>query len=201
MTPWDPNEVYPMLVASLKMRPAVLVPFVTRPSEKIFDRAKLGLPPAAAAVKGLYAMRTGDPKKKPYHGTIVLQGSGMTNTFVADVLPRIDEAKLNMNIFYVSSAELFNLLPPERREEIYPANLAAEAMGITGFTFPTMYRWITSAFGRKHTVHPFRGGEFLGSGMAEKVLEEANLHGEGQWAAIQEYATQVAKRGTVSVVS
>ena len=47
------------------------------------------------------------------NGTLVLQGSGVTNTFVNEVLPRIDEAGLNMNIFYVASAELFDLLPSQ----------------------------------------------------------------------------------------
>ena len=188
LTPWDPQELYPMVVAALKSRPAVIAPFVTRPNETIVDRVALNLPPATAAVEGLYAFRKADRSKQPYHGTLVLQGSGVTNTFVHEVLPRIDEAGLNMNIFYVTSAELFSLLPQERQDEIYPAELAAEAMGMTGLTLPTLYRWITSPEGRAHSVHAFGKGHFLGSGKAHKVLEEAGFHPDGQWASIKKYA-------------
>jgi hypothetical protein len=143
----------------------------------------------------MYAMRTADRSKKPYHGTLVLQGSGITNTFVSEVLPRIDEAGLNMNIFYVSSAELFNMLPEDEQKAIYPDDLAAEAMGMTGLTLPTMYRWITSREGRARTVHAFIHGHYLGSGQAHKVFEEASLHGDGQWKAIEEYADWMENRG------
>jgi hypothetical protein len=60
-------------------------------------------------------------------------------------------------------------------------------MGITGFTLPTMERWICSARGRRATLHPFRQGRFLGSGQAGQVLEEAGLDGESQFRAIRRY--------------
>ena len=195
LTPWDPQEVYPTLVAALQKRPAVIAPFVTRPSETVFDRDALNLPPATAAIEGIYAMRRGDKSAKPYHGTLILQGSGMTNTFVSEVLPRIDEAGLNMNIFYVSSAELFTMLPEQRQDEIYPEELAAEAMGMTGLTLPTMYRWVTSREGRRRSVHAFMHGHYLGSGKAHKVLEEASLHGDGQWKALRDYADWMERSG------
>ncbi len=199
LTPWDPQELYPTLVAALQKRPAVVAPFVTRPNETIVDRASAGLPPATAAVDGLYAMRRADPKARPYHGTLVLQGSGVTNTFVQEVLPRIDRAGLNLNMFYVSSAELFDLLPAARRQRIFPDELATEAMGITGFTLPTMYRWITSPEGRRRTRHAFSQGYYPGSGQAHKVLEEAGLHGDGQWRAIQSYTRWMEKQKSAAV--
>ena len=195
LTPWDPQELYPMVVAGLKKRPAVLVPFVTRPSEKILDREALGLPPATAAVKGLYAIRRGDRSKKPYHGTLVLQGSGITNTFMDEVLPKIDDAGFNMNIFYVSSTELFSMLPAEEQDEIYPQELANEAIGITGFTLATMYRWVTSKEGRRKSAHAFAKGHYLGSGKANKVLEEAGLNGAGQWKTVKGYAEWMEMQG------
>jgi transketolase len=195
LTPWDPQELYPVTVEALKARPAIIAPFVTRPNELVPDRAKLKLPPATAAVKGVYALRKAvKSAKRPYHGTLVLQGSGVTCAFIAEVLPKIDEAKLNMNIMYVSSAELFSLLSDREREKIFPEALMAEAMGITGFTLPTMYRWVTSKDGRARTLHAFKHGHYLGSGQAHKVLEEAGLHGAGQWKAVRDYARMMARR-------
>ncbi|MBW1872298.1 MAG: hypothetical protein JRJ19_09545, partial [Deltaproteobacteria bacterium] len=140
----------------------------------------------------VYAMRKADPDKKPYHGTLVLQGSGVTNTFIGEVLPKLDEAGFNMNIYYVSSAELFDLLSDEEREKIFPQAHAHQAMGITGFTLSTLYRWVTSEAGRRASLHSFINGHYLGSGQAHKVMEEAQLHGQGQFTAISNYAKNIA---------
>jgi transketolase len=193
LTPWDPQELYPLVVAALKKRPAIIAPFVTRPNEPIFDRAALGMPPATAAIEGLYAMRTADTDRDEYHGTIVLQGSGVTNAFVADVLPRIDEEGLNLNVLYVASAELFSMLPVERQREVFTPRMASEAMGITGLTMATMYRWVASPEGRQRTLHAYSKGRFPGSGVAHKVLEEMGLDGEAQWRAIRDYASWIAE--------
>jgi transketolase len=193
LTPWDPNEIWPLLTETLRQRPAVIAPFVTRPNEKILDREALGLPPVTAAVKGVYAMRQADRNSDLYHGTIILQGSGITNVFLTDVLPLIDEAGLNMNIYYIASAELFDALPAEEQTAILPEELAMEAMGITGFTMPTLYRWVRSNQGRAASLSPYRGNRYLGSGQAHKVLEEAQLDGAGQWQAIKAYAEAMVK--------
>jgi transketolase len=193
LTPWDPNEVWPLLIAALHRRPAVIAPFVTRPAEKIFDRAALKLPPTEAAIQGIYAMRRANPAKRPYHGTVVLQGSGETCAFVEEVLPKIDAEGLNLNVYYVSSAELFDLLSPAERERIFPEAHAREAMGISGFTLASMYRFVTSNAGRAATLHAFSRGHYLGSGQAHKVLEEAGLNGAGQWQSILKYAKAIAR--------
>ena len=172
----------------------MLAPFVTRPNEKVPDRAALGLPPATAAAEGVYALRTADPARRPHHGTVVLQESGVAYAFVDSVLPELDKRGLRMNVYYVASSELFDLLPAARRAEIFPAARARESMGITGFTLPTLYRWVSSQEGRARSLHPFRHGRFPGSGQAEKVLEEAGLDGPSQLAAVLRYAEETRKR-------
>jgi transketolase len=62
-----------------------------------------------------------------------------------------------------------------------------EAMGITGFTLPTMHKWIRSNYGRAMTLHPFMNGHYLGSGQAKYVLKQAGLDGESQFRAIKRY--------------
>jgi transketolase len=184
LTPWEPQEVWHLISTALAKRPALIAPFVTRPNETVPDREGLGLAPASDSVKGVYALRraqgTGD-------GTVVLQGSGVTLAFVEQALPRLLEDGIDLNIYYVASEELFDLLPEEERHQIFPAAHAEEAMGITGFTLPTMYRWVRSERGRSMTLHPFAQGHFLGSGQAEKVMEEARLDGESQYRAICSY--------------
>lgn len=200
LTPWDPCELWPLMVEALRHRPAVIAPFVTRPTEKVLDRAKLGMPSATAAAKGVYAVRRAVTDAGRYDGTVVIQGSGEMYAFLEDVLPNIDREGMNMNIFYVASAELFDLLPADEQEEIFPAALRQEALGITGFTLPTMYRWITSADGQRHSLHAFASGRFPGSGQAVKVMEEAHLDGPAQWQAVRSYAASIdGKRPVLSL--
>ena len=186
LTPWDPQELWPLTAAAFIARPAVIAPFVTRPSETAVDRAAMGLAPASAAVKGVYCLRPARTDA-PRDGTIVLQESGVTCAFVHNVLPLIDDAGFNLAVYYVASAELFDLLPADEREAIYPEALAQEAMGITGFTLPTLYRWVRSEAGRVHSLHPFMQERYLGSGSADAVLKEAKLDAEGQFEGIAKY--------------
>jgi hypothetical protein len=60
-------------------------------------------------------------------------------------------------------------------------------MGITGFTLPTMYRWVRSDRGRASTLHPYRHGHFPGSGQGPAVLHEAGLDAAGQFRTIQDF--------------
>jgi transketolase len=192
LTPWDPQEIWPLLAAALAKRPAMIAPFVTRPNEKVLDRANLGLAPVEDAVNGVYLLRR--PRGKG-EGTIVLQESAATYAFIEEALPLIDKDGLDPWVYYVSSAELFNLLPLARQRKIFPEERAREAMGITGFTLPTMFRWVRSDLGLSMTLHPFRKGHFLGSGQGEMVLAEAGLDGKSQFRAIKKYVDALRQGG------
>ena len=184
LTPWEPQEIWPLLAAALARRPSLIAPFVTRPSETVLHRRGMGLAPAGDAASGLYLLRR---PSRAGDGTIVLQESAVTYAFVQEVLPLLDRDGLSPYVYYVASSELFDLLPEDEQRRIFPEERAREAMGITGFTLPTMERWIRSALGRRMTLHPYAKGHFLGSGQGERVLEEAGLDGRQQYAAIRRY--------------
>lgn len=118
---------------------------------------------------------------------MVLQGSDVAYAFVEETLPLLEKKGVDLFVYYVASAELFDLLPQRRQEKIFPEEHARRAMGITGFTLPTMYRWIRSDQGRKLTLHPYLKGHFLGSGQAHMVLAEAGLDGRSQFRTIMKY--------------
>ena len=184
LTPWDPQEMWTVMSTALARRPAVIAPFVTRPNEKILDRKALGLAPATAASTGVYLLKAAEGKRD---GTLVLQGSEVAYAFVEQTLPLLKHKGIDLDVYYVASAELFDLLPEAEQERIFPFSLSGEALGITGFTLPTLYRWICSERGRRMSLHPFKKGHFLGSGQATMVMAEAELDGEGQFKAIVEY--------------
>jgi transketolase len=184
LTPWEPQEIWPLVAASFRAEVAVIVPFVTRPDEPILDREGLGLAPASAAANGVYRLRAATGK---VDGTVVLQGSGVTLEFVRVALPRLLDDGVNLEVIYVASPELFDRLPEAERARVFDDTRARAAMGITGFTLPTMYRWIQSDLGRRHTMHPFKNGHYLGSGAGEMVIHEAGMDGEGQYRSIRAY--------------
>jgi transketolase len=185
LTPWDPAEIWTLLAAALRRRPAVIAPFVTRPNETVVDRAALGLAPVEAAAQGVYLLRA--PKGRG-DVTVVLQESAVAYAFVEEALPLLEKDGVDPRVYYVASAELFDLLPPEERQRVFPEAHAREAMGVTGFTLPTMFRWVVSELGRAHTLHPFAKGHFLGSGQGQVVLAEAGLDGASQAKAVRAYA-------------
>ena len=190
LTPWDPRELWPLTAAALTARPAVISAFVTRPSETVLDREALGLAPAEAAAAGLYVLRR--PAGAP-DITIVLQESAVTYAFLEEALPLLAEAGVDALVYYVSSAELFDLLPAEERLALFPEERAREAFGVTGFTLPTLHRWIHSQEGLDAALHPYRKGHYLGSGQGEAVLAEAGLDGESQFRAIRAYLDRRAR--------
>jgi transketolase len=184
LTPWDPAEVWPLLATALEKRPAVVAPFVTRPTEIVPDRGAMGLAPASASVSGLYLLRQA---KGTRSGTVVLQGSEVAFDFVRIALPLLEKDGVDLDVFYVASAELFAMLPAKERAVIYGPERASEAIGITGFTLPTMYRWVTSERGREMTMHPFQKGHFLGSGQADKVMAQGEMDGDNQYRQVLRY--------------
>jgi len=184
LTPWEPQEVWPLLSASLAARPALIAPYVPRPAWGVPDREALGLAPAWSATEGVYCLRA--PVGTP-DVTVVLQEAAVTNIFVNDVLPQLRDEGIDVAAYYVASAELFDSLSAQRRREIYPEEAARRAMGITGFTMATMHRWVMSDAGREATLHPFVHGGYLGSGSGASVVASAGLGASGQYEAIRAY--------------
>ncbi len=190
LTPWEPAEMWPLVAAAFKARPTLIAPFVTRPGETVPDRDTLGLAPAAMAAQGVYKLRAaaGDPD-----GSVVLQGSAVTYAFVDETLPLLEKAGIDLDVYLITSAELFDRLSADEQQAIFPEEAAQQAMGITGFTLPTMYRWIRSDLGRVYTMYPFQKGRYLSSGVGDMVVHEAGLDGEGQLKQIKAYLEALAE--------
>jgi transketolase len=197
LTPWEPAEVWNLLIAGLKKRPAVLSPFVTRPNEVIVDRKALNLAPAEESVKGCYILRKADASAK-IDGHIILQESGVTIEFITKVLPMLDKEGYNLQIYYVSSSELFDMLKAKERKAIFNSVIGKNALGITGFTLSTMFKWITSDKARKWILHPFKIGYYLGSGSAESVLHQAGLDADCMYPEVKKYLDIMTKSKKVS---
>lgn len=171
------------LTAALRKRPAVLYPVVTRPNVKITDREALGSAKQTEAKNGVYSLYK-CPQAK---GAVILQGSGVGEIFVQEVLPKIKEENLPINAYYVVSAELFDMLSNVEQNKVLPFMELYRAMAITDFTLPTMRRWLKSVKGEEYSLYPFKKGKYLTSGQAADCYKEAGLDGENQLKQIKEY--------------
>lgn len=189
ITPLEVDEIWPLVTVSLSKRPAVFAPFVVRPSYNFLDRSALGMDPAAQAVKGIYYIRRAHGKSE---GTVIVQGTGVGRQ-VAALLPQLNANGPDIDIVYVTSRELFELLPQDEQETLLPLATRHRAMGITDFTLPTLEPWLLSQAGRQHTLFPHKNGVFLGSGTASKVYEEAGLNSEAILQAVQAYVQDLKK--------
>lgn len=183
LTPLDANDVWPALTAALNKRPAVLYPIVTRPNVKITDRATLGSNAQTQAQNGVYALY----KHPQAQGTVILQGSGVGEIFVQEVLPKIKADNLPINAYYVVSPELFDTLNETEQNAVLPVTELYRAIAITDFTIPTMYRWLKSVKGVEYSLSPFKNGKYLTSGQAADCYKEAGLDGESQINQIRYY--------------
>ncbi len=197
LTPWDSQEIWPLMAAALRSPPAIIAPFVSRPSETVPDRKALGLAPASDSARGVYKLRSANGRSD---GSIVLQESGVAYAFVEQTLPLLATKGIDLDVYYVASAELFDLLSPVERDRIFPESVAMHSMGLTGFTLPTMYRWIRSDLGRSVTLHPFSHGRYPGSGPGARVIAEAGLDGDGQLAAIVRYVEARSRSAVTCVI-
>ena len=155
------------------------------------DRAKLGTDPAISAAKGVYYLhRAGAPEA----GTVFVQGAGAGRIVVEKVLPEILAGNApDVNLIYVASRELFELLPQEEQDQLVPAQLMQRAMGITDFTLPTLDCWLHSQKGRAYAVYPHKNGRYLGSGVGAKLYAEAGMDGDALLTQIRAYVQDLKK--------
>ncbi|MBI3297081.1 MAG: hypothetical protein HYZ75_02880 [Elusimicrobia bacterium] len=183
LTPWDPLELWPLFVAGINARPALLAPFVTRPALPVVDRKALRLPPPSAAAKGVYALRRSRSK-----AVVVIQGCASGSVFAKDVVAMLDKEKVEANVFYVASVELFDLLPKAERDAILPEARTHHAMAISDFTVPTFRRWVRSDAGIEASLHTLKRHGYLGSGTWDACVREAGLDAGPQFEAIRSWA-------------
>lgn len=188
-TPLEVDEIWPLVTKALSLRPAVFAPFVVRPSQKLADRKALGMDDASACLKGVYYLHRA---KNPSAGAVFVQGAGVGKIVVDQILPRLQEEGLDLNFIYVSSRELFELLPEAEQEALVPQELRRRAMGLTDFTMPTMDTWLLSDYGRQHTLYPQKKGGYLGSASAANIYKEAGMDAAGILAALRAYVNGLA---------
>lgn len=207
LLPIDPNEIFPMFIASYRARPVAIVPFIARPDGVVFDREKLGFALATEAAKGGYILRPTKPGKK-VDGTIVLQGAGVAKIFIENVLPEIDK-KWNVSIAVITSHELFRMQPVEYRDKVLPytdkERTRRNSIAITEFTEGTIRPYVDE-LGMRYSLYSYKVPSQIGkdadenesigpygSGEPDEIFIEAHLDAKSQYDAVDKYLGEINK--------
>src|SRR5260370_17320324 len=134
---WDYNDVPPgyfaaAAIAAREKKVGVIVMEVARPDFRVADRDTFADTDLRAAAKGLYVIRDFTPGM-PRHGYGVAQGSSATFNLVS-VLPRLEQAGINVKVIAAISEELFDHQPEAYRNAVLPPEARQDLMFVTGAT-------------------------------------------------------------------
>ena len=195
---WDYNDVAPGYfaaaeIAAREKKVGVIVIEVARPDFRVADRSAFADKDLRAAAKGLYVIRDFAPGK-PRHGYVVAQGSSSTFNLVS-VLPRLEQAGVNVKVIAAISEELFDHQPEAYRNvraaRPRPARTSCSSCSGTRRMWPLRnVGSLTDAY----SLTADWDNQWLTGGPEADVIAEAHLDPESIFAGVQRFARERPKR-------
>ncbi len=194
---WDYNDVAPGYFAAAEIaandpKVGIIVLEVARPDFAVADRATFADTDINAAAKGLYVIRDFD-HSKPKHGYVLVQGSSSTVNLVS-VIPRLEEAGINVKVISSISEELFNRQPESYRNSVLPPESTYDTMVVSTGTHRV---WPIKNLGPmtdEYSLVSDHSDEWLSGGTESDVIAEARLDPESIFAGIKRFADDRDKR-------
>ena len=188
---WDYNDVAPGYFAAAEIaardpKVGVITIEVARPDFPVADRNTFADSDPLAARKGLYLIRDWDPNQ-PAQGTVFVQGSNSTVNLV-NVLPRLEEAGVNVRVVAVVSEDLFARQPAAYQEHIVPASARFDAMVVSTGTrrFPPVRS--LGPLTDEYSLWSDWDDQWLTGGTEPDVIAEAHLDAESIFGGIKRFA-------------
>ena len=194
---WDYNDVAPGYFAAAEIaardpKVGVIILEVARPDFPVADRSQFADTDLKAAAKGLYVIRDFAPGQ-PRHGYVVAQGSNSTVNLVR-VIPRLEEAGVNVKIVAAVSEDLFDRQPEAYRHSVLPPEARYDLMMVsTG----TRRMWSVRDVGPLTDAYSLTSDwddQWLTGGTESDVIAEAHLDPESIFAGIQRFAAEREQR-------
>ncbi|MCH8817685.1 MAG: hypothetical protein IIC92_08160 [Chloroflexi bacterium] len=194
---WDYNDVAPGYFAAAEIaardpRVNIIVLEVARPDFAVADRATFADTDINAAAKGFYVIRDFDPAK-PRDGYVLVQGSSSTVNLVS-VLPKLEEAGVNVKVISTISEELFDRQPESYRNSVLPTEAYYDAMVVSTGTHRV---WPVKNLGPltdKYSLVSDHSDEWLTGGTEADVIAEAHLDTDSIFAGVQRFASERNQR-------
>ncbi len=194
---WDYNDVAPGYFAAAEVaardpKVGIITIEVARPDFPVADRSNFADSDLRAAAKGLYLIRDYE-EGKPRHGNVIVQGSNSTFNLVS-ILPRLEEAGINVRVIAAISQELFDLQTAEYRNSILPPEAAYDLMVVsTG----TRRVWPTANLGPltdEYSLTSDWDNQWLTGGTEPDVIAEAHLDSESIFQGISRFSEERGAR-------
>ena len=194
---WDYNDVASGYFAAAEIaardpKVGIISIEVARPDNPVADRSTFADKDLRAAAKGFYVIRDFAPGK-PKQGYVICQGASSTVNMVK-ILPRIEQAGLNVKIVSAISEELFDRQPEAYRNSVLPPEAMFDLMVVsTG----TRRVWPVKNPGPMTDAYSLTSdwdNQWLTSGLEKEVIEEAHLDPDSIFAGIERFAKDRAKR-------
>jgi transketolase len=181
-----------VLAAALRCDAHIVALHLTRPAVEIPDRAALGMDSHLDAARGAYILR---PVRDgaPSAGTIYVQGT-VTTANVVKVLPRLDEAGINVRIVAAISPQLFALQDAAYRERLRSERDRWDSMAITNRAFKLMRDWVDGPLAHEYSLSSDWDNRWRTGGTVDEVMDEAHLGPEHIFEAIRRFADEADER-------
>jgi transketolase len=188
---WDYNDVAPGYfaaaeIAAREKKVGVIVIEVARPDFKVADRTKFADTDLRAAAKGLYVIRDFAPNQ-PRHGYVVAQGSSATFNLV-NVLPRLEQAGINVKVISFISEELFDRQPEAYRNSVLPAEARQDLMFVSTGTRRMWPLRNVGALVDEYSLTSDWDNQWLTGGLEGDVIAEAHLDPESVFNGVARFA-------------
>jgi len=183
--PWEYNEVPVVLAAALAAGAHITALHLTRPAIPIPDRAALGIASHFEAARGAYLIRDFQPGRKKM-GTILVQGTLSTHNTVA-ILPKLEEAGLNVKIVAIISPQLWTLQPAEYRERILPEEDWIDSTCISNRSRRLLHDWLPHQVAAEYAMTSDFDNRWRTGGNLDEVIEEAHLSPEWLLKGIERF--------------
>jgi transketolase len=188
---WDYNDVAPGYFAAVQKaleikEIGIIVIHVARPDFNVADRATFADTDLKAAAKGLYLIRDYDSASTPM-GTVFVQGSSSTMNLVK-VLPRLEEAGINVRVVSVISTELFDFQSETYRDMILPAESRFDCMVVSTMTKRVPPIPNLGPLTEEYSMYADFDDRWRSGGLEPDVIRESRLDEESIYEGIVRFA-------------
>jgi transketolase len=189
---WDYNDVAPGYfaaaeIAAREQKVGLIAIEVARPDFPVADRSKFADPDPRAAAKGLYVIRDFAPG--PRDGYVVAHGASSTVNLVG-ILPRLEQAGINVKVISAISEDLFDRQPEEYRRSVLPPEAYYDLMIVsTG----TRRMWPIRNVGPltdEYSMTSDWDNQWLSGGLEADVIAEAHLDADSIFSGVQRFARE-----------
>ena len=190
--PWEHNEVAPMVGAAMATDKPIIALHLTRPPIEIPDREKLGMASHYEAAKGAYIIRDYKPDV-PKMGTIFVQGTSTTANIVK-LLPKLDEAGLNVKLIAAVSYELFKMQPENYQKQIISDGEWLDSTIITNGSRKNMHDWLANKIAEEYAMSSDWDNQWRSGGSVDELTEEAHISPGWLFKGIEKFVKERDKR-------